>query len=120
MNILWPAHNIITLAMHSLITLTKLTESCPAPGLLHVLPIRVLQLAGVEGVEGLVDANLLGLDGHLVGQRLGSVQRHLKVTISIKSSLFNVKSAYFVSSRLDLLEEGRCVKFTNIFYSQQF
>ena len=70
--------------------LAKLTESCPASGLLHVLPIRVLQLAGVEGVEGLVDANLLGLDGHLVGQRLGSVQRHLKVTVKHKFSELDV------------------------------
>ena len=77
---------MVTLVMHFFISLTKLTESCTAPGFLLVLPIRVLKLAGVEGVEGLVDADLLGLDGHLVGQRLGSVQRHLKVTIHIKSS----------------------------------
>ena len=77
---------MVTLVMHFFISLTKLTEGRPAPGLLLVLPIRVLQLAGVEGVEGLVDADLLGLDGHLVGQRLGSVQCHLKVTVMHKFS----------------------------------
>ena len=38
---------------------------------------RVLQLAGVEGVEGLVDPNVVGLYRHLVGQGLALVQGHL-------------------------------------------
>ena len=50
--------------------ISPLTQSCTSPFLLHVLPVSALELASVEGVEGLVDANLLGLDGHLVGQRL--------------------------------------------------
>ena len=40
----------------------------------------VLQLARVEGVEGLVDPNVVGLHRHLVGQRLALVQGHLILT----------------------------------------
>ena len=37
----------------------------------------VLQLPGVEGVEGLVDADVVGLHRHLIGQGLALVQRDL-------------------------------------------
>ena len=37
----------------------------------------VLQLPGVEGVEGLVDADVVGLHRHLVCQGLALVQRDL-------------------------------------------
>ena len=37
----------------------------------------VLQLAGVEGVEGFVDPNVVRLHCHLVGQGLALVQGHL-------------------------------------------
>ena len=50
--------------------ISPLTQCGSSPFLLHVLPVSALELTGVEGVEGLVDADLLGLDGHLVGQRL--------------------------------------------------
>ena len=40
----------------------------------------VLQLPGVEGVEGLVDADVVGLHRHLVGQGLALVQGHFVLT----------------------------------------
>ena len=47
-------------------------------GAAFLLPLlvsqRVLQLAGVEGVEGLVDADVIRLHGHLIGERFALVQ----------------------------------------------
>ena len=40
----------------------------------------VLQLARVEGVEGLVDPDVVRLYRHLVGQGLALVQGHLVLT----------------------------------------
>ena len=62
-----------------------------------------------------MDADLLGLDGHLVGQRLRSVEGNLKTTIDTFSSYFEINVAYFVSSSTDFVEKGRCVEITNIF-----
>ena len=53
----------------------------------------VLQLGGVEAVEVLLAANFIGLEGHLVGQRLGPVQGHLEKSFKIEISLAKLKSS---------------------------